>query len=128
PEEGLAWFDASVVITSDRTRYPALLGSGGNDGNLDFSSTFMQRLAQLIDLRTGEPTALAARQIEGSLFSDPAVGLGSGGISQFAPGAVGGYNAGSGFEGASLLNAWDLVLALEGALLFASAATRRLTG
>ncbi len=128
PEEGLAWFDASVAITSDRTRYPALLGSGGNDGNLDFSSTFMQRLAQLIDLRTGEPTALAARQIEGSLFSDPAVGLGSGGISQFAPGAVGGYNAGSGFEGASLLNAWDLVLALEGALLFASAATRRLTG
>src|SRR3546814_389515 len=58
----------------------------------------------------------------------PTAERGSGGISQFAPGAIGGYNAGNGFEGSQSLNFWDLILALEGALLFAGAVTRRLTG
>src|SRR3546814_18414588 len=58
----------------------------------------------------------------------PTAELGSGGISQFAPGAIGGYNAGNGFDGSQSLNFWDLILALEGALLFAGAVTSRLTG
>lgn len=45
---------------------------------------------------------------------------------QFDPGGVGGPNASTGFEGGSLVNPWDFVFMLEGAILFAAAATRRL--
>ncbi|MGH8773390.1 MAG: type I-G CRISPR-associated protein Cas8g1/Csx17, partial [Burkholderiales bacterium] len=47
-------------------------------------------------------------------------------MGQFSPGAVGGPNAASGFEGAARINAWDFVLMLEGAVLFAASAVRRL--
>lgn len=47
-------------------------------------------------------------------------------IGQFSPGGAGGPNASAGFGADSQVNPWDFVLMLEGALLFAGAATRRL--
>jgi len=44
---------------------------------------------------------------------------------QFHPGGVGGPNATGGFVADSLVNPWDYLLMLEGALLFAGAAARR---
>ena len=39
---------------------------------------------------------------------------------------LGGYNATTGYEGENPLNPWDVVLALEGAVLWAGGVTRRL--
>ncbi|MBL0002888.1 MAG: hypothetical protein IPP00_02460 [Actinomycetales bacterium] len=39
PDDALAWFDASVVLTVDDAAFPPILGTGGNDGRLDYSST-----------------------------------------------------------------------------------------
>ena len=126
PDPLLDWFDAAVLLTGDETRYPPLLGTGGNDGRLDFTNNFMQRLCDLMDMSTGAPTVRAAGWLAAALFSDAAPGMSSVAVGQFDPGGVGGPNASTGFEGASSINPWDFVLMLEGAILFAASATRRM--
>ncbi|GAB6041928.1 type I-G CRISPR-associated protein Cas8g1/Csx17 [Endothiovibrio diazotrophicus] len=126
PDAALEWLDAAVLLADDATRYPPLLGTGGNDGRLDFTNNFMQRLVALFDPRSGEATAEARRYLPHALFGEAVPGLPSASVGQFAPGAAGGPNATTGFDADSLINPWDFVLMLEGALLFAAAATRRL--
>ena len=49
PDELLPWIDAAVVLTGDDVVFPPLLGTGGNDGRLDFSTNFHQCLLDVID-------------------------------------------------------------------------------
>jgi len=49
-------------------------------------------------------------------------------IGQFSPAASGGANASTGFDAKSAVNPWDFILALEGSVLFAAAAVKRLEG
>lgn len=125
-EEALAWFDAAVLLIEDSPKYPPLLGTGGNDGRLDFTNNFMQRLVGLFDVNSGKPAAETGDYLAEALFTTPVPGLLSTAIGQFSPGSAGGANQASGFSSDSLINPWDFVLMLEGALLFAAAATRRL--
>jgi hypothetical protein len=125
PDDALAWFDAAVVLGSDQPLYPPLLGTGGNDGRLDFTNNFMQRLVELIDPETGRPLPGSAALIGEALFGEPVPGLSDVAVGQFAPGAAGGPNASAGLTGDPLVNPWDFVLMLEGAMVFAAAATRR---
>lgn len=126
PDEALAWFDTAVVLSGEQPGYPPLLGSGGNDGRLDFTNNFMQRLVEIIDPVKGQPAPNAARWLDGALFGKPIDGLVARAIGQFAPGQAGGPNATAGFEAKPSINPWDFVLMLEGSLVFAGAATRRL--
>jgi CRISPR-associated protein Csx17 len=131
PDDAVAWLDAAYVVGDD-ARYPAILGTGGNDGHLDFANNFMQRLAEIFLPRNarggasrqaiGAPNALAA-----ALFGDPHRGtLQPAAVGQFMPALVGGTNMTAGLKGESGVNPWDFILALEGALTFAGAAVRRL--
>lgn len=125
-EEALTWFDAAVLLTEDSPKYPPLLGTGGNDGRLDFTNNFMQRLVGLFNVNSGEAKLETGGFLSESLFATSVPGLLSTAIGQFSPGSAGGANQASGFSSESLINPWDFVLMLEGALLFAAAATRRL--
>ena len=119
PEEVLPWIDAAVVLTGEDPVFPPLLGTGGNDGRLDFSTNFHQRLLDVI----GTPLSLALAKdlLAGTEMQQ----LASAAIGQFDPGAAGGPGS-SVFGGASsLVNPWGYVLLVEGALLFASSAVRR---
>ncbi len=122
----LRWMDAAVILSSDDPRYPPLLGTGGNDGRLDFTNNFMQRLAEVIDLASGEPHPGSLETLSAALFATATDSLSDRAIGQFAPGAAGGANASSGFEGDARINAWDFVLMLEGAVLFAASTARRM--
>jgi CRISPR-associated protein Csx17 len=122
----VAWVDAAAVLTRAGPRYPPLLGTGGNDGRLEFSNNFMQQLLRLFDPVSGRPLPPARRWLEAALWGDPTGGLARAAVGQFFPGSAGGPNASTGFEGESLANPWDFVLMLEGAVLFAAAAHRRL--
>lgn len=122
PEVALAWMDAAVVLGDGRPEFPPLLGTGGNDGRLDFTNNQMQRLVALL---SPEGRTRAAPLARAALLARPSVDLERAAIGQFAPAAAGGANAGPGFDRESLVNPWDYVLLLEGALLFAAAATRR---
>ena len=125
----LDWLEAAVVLDGAREpAYPALLGTGGNDGRLDFTNNYMQRLAALFDLTdAAAPARPAARHLLTiALFSQPGQGLQRNAVGQFLPGSAGGANSTVGFSGDSVLNAWDFVLMLEGACLFAASVARRM--
>ena len=127
----LPWVDAVVALSSGSLAYPELLGTGGNDGRLDFTNNFARRLVSpkkpmgLFDASTGRPSNDAASLLEGTLFAATVRGLRADAVGQFAPGAAGGPNATTGYSSASESNPWDFVLMLEGAASFAGAATRR---
>jgi len=125
-EAALSWLDAAVVLSGGEPAYPPLLGTGGNDGRLDFTNNFLQRLVELFDPTTGAAIGFSSGWLGNALFAHNTPRLTQKAIGQFAPGQVGGANATSGFSIDSRINAWDFVLMLEGALLFVTATGRRL--
>lgn len=126
PDEAVKWLDTCALVTSEDLKFPPLTGTGGNDGNFEFSRTFMQQLQELIDFATGEPTVNAPLLLKASLFNATLPGLPfKGKIGQFNPIAAGGANAAPGYDADSRVNSWDFVLMLEGIMLFTAGATRR---
>jgi len=125
PDDALGWLDAAVLLTGDSPQYPPLLGTGGNDGRLDFTNNFMQRLGEVLDLDTGTSSNDSAGWLKTALFGAASPGLVKKAIGQFSPGQAGGPNATAGFDADAAINPWDFILTIEGALLFAAAAARR---
>jgi CRISPR-associated protein Csx17 len=120
PESLLPWIDAAVVLAGDDTFFPPLLGTGGNDGRLDFSTNFHQRLLDVID--TGDRSLIMARDLLDGTEAEP---LAKASVGQFDPGAAGGPGSSRFGGAASLVNPWGYVLMVEGALLFAASTVRR---
>jgi CRISPR-associated protein Csx17 len=129
PDDALDWLDAAYVLTSDGVKFPPLLGTGGNDGRLEFSNNFMQNIVLALNLeerRNGE--AIVRDQVISSLLNEGSPRLIKGrSTGFFNPNSVKAPNADVGFEGDRMTNPWDFVLMLEGALMFAGAASRRLS-
>ncbi len=127
-DEVVPWLDVCFVLGEDGPSFFPLLGTGGNDGRLDFTNNFMQRLADVIPFATGtQPTSDSQQSLAAALFADNMVELGRTSIGQFNPGGIGGANGTQGkFEADSRVNPWDFVLMIEGALLFAGSVARRL--
>lgn len=128
PDDALGWLDAAYVLTSGGAKYPPLLGTGGNDGRLEFSNNFMQHIVLALNLgqrRNGEATSRS--QLIATLFNEDSPQLVRKRSSGFYnPSSVGGANASVGFNDEALTNPWDYILMFEGTLLFAGAAARRL--
>ncbi len=127
PEAAIAWLDAAYVLSNDGAKYPPLLGTGGNDGRLEFTNNFMQRLTEVFDMSTGAPSPDSRSWLRQSLFAAalPVARI-KAPIGQFFPAAAGGANATSGFNSDSAANPWDFTFMIEGALVFAAAAVKRL--
>ena len=119
--EACRWLDGAIALTMEGPRYPPVLGTGGNDGRLDFSNNYMR---QLMKVTQGE-SDVSHEALRAALFSEPSASFEKGAVGQFAPGNAGGANASTGFEGKSRPNPWDFALTVEGTLIFASAAVRR---
>jgi CRISPR-associated protein Csx17 len=118
------WLDAAVGIESDGSRaFAPVLGSGGNEGRLDYTNNFMERVARLVISpdRKADPRGL----LENALFAKPTDELQAGAAGQFDPGRAGGANQGQGVECELPTNPWEFVLALEGAVAWASGLYRR---
>jgi CRISPR-associated protein Csx17 len=127
PDEALGWLDAAAILSSKGIRFPILLGTGGNDGRLDFSNNFMQRLGDAIGLaKTKKGTEERPRTwLSESLFGVGDTPLLDAAIGQFDPGGAGGSNSAPQGKGKSLVNPWNFVLMMEGTILFSGAAVRR---
>ena len=119
----VGYIDACYVLSTDEAAAP-LLGSGGNDGSRDFGVNFAEALKDLIDFGEGGPRIRAGAELECALLGVVLRAEEHGSMGQFSPGQ-GGPNATTGYEGYNPLNAWDVVLAMEGTLTFAGALTRR---
>jgi CRISPR-associated protein Csx17 len=123
------WMDAAMVLSPEgEPSWPALLGTGGNDGRLDFTNTAMQRLGDLFDLESvnGAPVPAAKALLKTALFETPSAALLDAAVGQFLPGSAGGANGTTGPDAGSRINPWDFVLMLEGAIAFRGQATRKL--
>lgn len=122
------WLDVCFVLGEEGPTFFPLLGTGGNDGRLEFTNNFMQRLADVIpSAADAEPTVNSKQWLSAALFADTLVELGKSAIGQFNPGGIGGANGTQGkFEADSRVNPWDFMLMIEGALLFAGSVARRL--
>ncbi|MDE0267692.1 MAG: type I-U CRISPR-associated protein Csx17 [Acidimicrobiaceae bacterium] len=132
PDEALAWLDATVVVLDNDTAFPLLLGgTGGVFGSMDISFVLLGLLdvLGLLDETSNQPKCKhdtfqqSSRLIQNALFRDNNVPLVRGITGQFDPGALGGPNNSS----RALVNPWSFVLAVEGSMVFASAAARRLS-
>lgn len=127
PDECLDWVDAAVVLTSASRSFPPLLGTGGNDGRLDFGSNFMQRVTDVLGLQLkARPMAERRLLLGDALFGTSVMRLDRAGIGQFDPAAAGGPGSSPGGSAESLSNPWDFVLLFEGAVAFASGVARKL--
>ena len=124
------WMAAAVVLDENGNEsWPSLLGTGGNDGNLDFTNNSMQRIADLFDLAdpSGGARDGTAALLRHALWLDLTNELtDKAKIGQFMPGSAGGANCTNAPDGNGLVNPWDYVLMLEGSILFNARATRRL--
>lgn len=127
PDTALPWIDAAAVLLDGDLAYPPLLGTGGNDGRLDFSNNFMQRLVVLIGLGGAKaPKGTSPESwLIGAISGAGARGI-KASIGQFAPGANGGPNSGAMTAADSISNPADFVLLVEGAMVVAAACTKRL--
>lgn len=126
PDACVPWLDAAAVLTDGRAVYPPLLGTGGNDGRLEFSRNFHQRVLDVLGLTKSKGYDRAAWLADALLDHGGSTGMRGRSPGQFDPGAAGGVNSAPTGAADSVLNPWDWVLLLEGSLLFASGSARRL--
>src|SRR6185437_9582597 len=89
PEPLLPWIDACVVLAQEKALFPPLLGTGGNDGRLDFSTNFHEQLLVVLD----ESAPGRARSV--ALARDALAGieterLAAAPVGQFDPASAGG--------------------------------------
>lgn len=123
-ESAVEWLDATVGISTDGSRsFAPVLGTGGNEGRLDYTNNFMSRIAAL--LIAPAATTPVRELLENALFGSRTSALQPGAAGQYDPGRAGGANQGPGIANDSSTNPWDLVLTLEGAVAWASGIYRR---
>jgi CRISPR-associated protein Csx17 len=126
PDHLLDWLDAAFVFSGDNLNPPPLLLSGGNEGNLDFSNTFIQNLLALFDKDTDASSESSESWLNNALFSEATQLVGDSSSGYFAPGIRGGANSTTGFSSKSHTNPWDFVFVMEGIVLFTGNATKKL--
>ena len=125
PDDALPWMDASVVLTAKKTEYPPILGTGGNDGRLDFSTNVHQRLKDVLPALGAEPERSRA-WMQDLLWGRSTEKLLAASVGQGDP--VGAGTPGSSAFGSAdaMVNPWGFILMVEGAMLFAASVAKRL--
>lgn len=125
PDDAVLWLDVAAVLGQDGDpAYNRLLGTGGNFGRLDLSSSYLQALAGLLDRKREHQSR---DWLRAALFGDESIPYVRDAVGQFDPGRAGGIQSSPLEKGddKGFLNPWSLLLTLEGTLLFASAVVRR---
>jgi CRISPR-associated protein Csx17 len=125
PDELLPWIDASIVLADDETFFPPILGTGGNDGRLEFSTNFHQQLIDLVADTSEKHRRRALAAAQDLLNGTQTIPVSEVPIGQFNPGDAGGPGSSKFGAASSLANPWSYVLTVEGAVLFAASAARR---
>lgn len=123
-ESGVDWFDACLSLEED-ARFGFLYGTGGNEGSADITNNFWELIEETIGFPTPRPDS--RELLNASMFGDSRVGGTSRTAGQHFPLSAGSSNCGQEFFGSSSTNPWDVVLMMEGAVLFTGATTKRLS-
>jgi len=118
------WIDAVAAINhTGEAEFPPILGTGGNEGRLEYSNTFMKNISLLL-LSDNQDTSRSL--LRNAFFGDPTSHLQIASVGQFDPGRAGGFNQGHGIESKDFpVNLWSFVLTMEGTIAWASSVARR---
>ena len=124
----LAYIDTCYVLSSDNVPAPILVG-GGVDGSQEFGSDFMEALGLIFDLDSGRPNSQVEAEFDAAVFAMDDRLDRHGSLGLLTP-MQSGLKSTTGFEVGGdkkvyPLNSWDVVLAMEGTLVFAGSLTRR---
>lgn len=126
PPRMIEWLDTATVLLGDGTlAFPPILGSGGNDGRLDFSTQYHEALLSVI--RSDDEGVSTSQSLVDKLIQNDRTQLPGGGPGQFDPGAAGTPNTSPFGAGRAIMNPWELVMMMEGVTMFASAPARRMS-
>lgn len=124
PDAAIEWLDAAIVLVGDGAAFPPLLGSGGNDGHYDIANNYAQSVAFALALAGSERA-----RAEATAALTAALWRGAGALRKMSLAHLtrdaSPVNSPSGASDA-LGNPWQLCLAVEGTLLLAAGAGRRL--
>jgi CRISPR-associated protein Csx17 len=124
PPRFVEWMDACLAL-EDNASFGILFGTGGNEGSADITNNFWYFVEECIGFPT--PNATSEEWLASALFSSPRLcGLRET-AGQLFPASAKGENIGQGFTGSLATNPWDVILAMEGGILFAGAVTKRLS-
>ncbi|MDQ7821224.1 MAG: type I-U CRISPR-associated protein Csx17 [Candidatus Eremiobacteraeota bacterium] len=124
-ENFLKWLDTAVIIdSSGELSFPPVMGSGGNDGNSEFSSLFMQMIHWLIlDPKNCQKSM---NLLDNSFYGKPCEDFQKYPIGFLYPGRAGGPNQGNRIVTENIpINPWEYVLAIEGVLCWNGSLSRR---
>jgi CRISPR-associated protein Csx17 len=125
PDGCVEWLDAAVGISAEGKRaFAPILGTGGNEGRLDYTNNFMEYMAELLIATDGKtPVAVL---LHNALFGASTEGLRRSSVGQYDPGRAGGFNQSQGITSGDFpSNPWNFVLTLEGAVAWAAGLYRR---
>ena len=122
------FYRSALVDTDGKIRYPWIWGSGGNDGNIDYTGRFIENLGLVLNPRDRVANRALLRNAVFGYHSTGYLTKSAGKVGQFLPSGAGGANTttGTGSQDDTHLNPWDYIFSLEGAVLFSSRATRSL--
>lgn len=125
PDAAVEWLDAAIGLSSDGKRaFAPILGTGGNEGRLDYTNNFMESIADL--LIAPDRKTPVEKLLRNALFGEATAGFQAAAVGQFDPGKAGGFNQSEGVDGPDVpTNPWNFVLTLEGAVAWASGLYRR---
>lgn len=124
PECAMDWFDACLAIEED-TRFGFLYGTGGNEGSADITNNFWELIEEMLGFPKPNPDT--REMLSAALFATCRAAGTSRTAGQHFPSSSGSYNSGQGFFGSTSTNPWDVILMMEGCVLFAGATTKRLS-
>ena len=124
PTVAIDWFDACLAIEDD-PRFGFLYGTGGNEGSADITNNFWELIEEVIGIP--EPKPHTEEMLKCALFGTARAAGTSRSAGQHFPSATDSPNIGQDFTGSTSANPWDVVLMMEGGILFAGAATKRLS-
>ena len=99
-DQALSWLDATSALGEvdekgeTSVRFAPILGTGGNDGRLEFSNNFMQRLCEFFLSPKAKPKE-TEELLKSALYGSVGRYLSSNPVGQFDPGSAGGVNLGS---------------------------------
>ena len=126
PDEAIVWIDAVSVVAGDEVKMMPLLGTGGNEGVLDYSGLYLRSLQETVLAK--DPSA-SQDLLQAALFGTLTNRLLERPGGQFDPGSAGGFNTGPGFETKGLPNnPWAFILLVEGTMVWAGSLASRQQG
>lgn len=116
PDLSVDWLDAAIAISAEGSRaFAPILGTGGNEGRLDYTNNFMENCANLLLEPPSKKAKTPIRELlENAIFDTPATGLQDIAVGQYNPGRAGGFNQGQGIESSAIANPWAVILTVEG--------------